>query len=230
MKKIFSPTDNIKDPNDRVDGKAKVTGTATYAAEYKTENIAYGFLVGSTIAKGHIKNIDIKNAVRAPGVLAVLTHLNAPKIPGYQTGKDTAKPLANTQPLRIFYNNEIFYYDQPIALVIADTYERVRHAATLVKAEYEKAPHHTDIEKNLGKARKPKESDSEEYKHGEVDAYKNAEVKIAQTYSQPIEVHTPIEPASIIAKWEGEDKITVYTKTQGVQDTQQSIMDAFKLP
>src|SRR4029078_12509871 len=109
MKKNFFPTDNIKDPNDRVDGKAKVTGTATYAAEYKTENIAYGFLVGSTIARGHIKNIDIKRSGRTPGVLAVLTHLNAPQIPGYQTGKDPAKLLANAQPLRIFYNNEIFY-------------------------------------------------------------------------------------------------------------------------
>src|SRR4026207_749323 len=125
MKKVFFPADNMKDPNDRVDGKAKVTGTATYAAEYKTENIVYGFLVGSTIAKGKIKSIDTKNAVRAPGVLAVITHLNSPKVPGYQTGKNPFNPPANGQPLRIFYNNEIFYYDQPIALVISDTYERV---------------------------------------------------------------------------------------------------------
>ncbi|MEP6596100.1 MAG: molybdopterin cofactor-binding domain-containing protein, partial [Ginsengibacter sp.] len=228
MKNNF-PSDKIKGPNDRVDGKAKVTGTATYASEYKTENIVYGFLVGSTIARGRIKSIDIKNAERAPGVLAVITHLNSPKVPGYQTGKDPSKPPANGQPLRIFYNNEIFYYDQPIALVIADTYERVRHAATLVKAQYEKTGHHTDMEENVAKARRAKD-ESEEYKRGEVDAYKNAAVKIEQKYSQPIEVHTPIEPGSIIAKWEGEDKITVYTKTQGVQDTQQSIKDAFRLP
>src|SRR5687768_4040234 len=124
-------------PVDRVDGKAKVTGTATYAAEYKAKNILYGFLVGSTIAKGKIKSIDIKAAEVSPGIVAVLTHLNAPKIPGYQTGKDPAKPPTAGQPLRIFYNEEIFYYDQPIALVIADTYERVRHAATLIKAQYE---------------------------------------------------------------------------------------------
>src|SRR5687768_6389047 len=143
------------DPIDRVDGKAKVTGTATYAAEYKVPKFVYGFLVGSTIAKGRIKNIDIKSAERAPGVLAVLTHQNAPKIPGYQTGKDPSKPPTAGQPLRIFYNEEIFYYDQPIALVIADTYERVLHAAKLVKAQYEKAAHQTDLEANIAKSKIP---------------------------------------------------------------------------
>src|SRR3712207_9342532 len=108
---FFDKNDNI--PIDRVDGKAKVTGTATYAAEYKMQNMTYGFLVGSTIAKGRIKSIDTKNAEKAPGVLAVITHLNAPKLPGYETGKDPSKPPTAGQPLRIFYNNEIFYYDQP---------------------------------------------------------------------------------------------------------------------
>src|SRR4051812_34761974 len=94
-------------PIDRVDGRAKVTGTATYAAEYKVQNLAYGFLVGSTIAKGRIKSLDIKSAERAAGVLAVITYLNAPKLPGYETGKDPSKPPTAGQPLRIFYNNEI---------------------------------------------------------------------------------------------------------------------------
>ena len=99
------------DPIDRVDGKAKVTGSAAYAADYKMQNIAYGFLVGSTIAKGKIKSIDIKAAEKAPGVLAVITYLNAPKIPSYRTGKDPSKPQTGGQPLRIFYDNEIHYYD-----------------------------------------------------------------------------------------------------------------------
>lgn len=146
---------NPNEPIDRVDGKAKVTGTATYAAEHKMQNVVYGYLVGSTVAKGRIKSIDIKSAERAPGVLAVLTHLNAPKLPGYQTGKNPSKPPAGGQPLRIFYNNEIFYYDQPIALVIADTVERVQYAAKLVKAQYEKAVHQTDLDGNLNKAKIP---------------------------------------------------------------------------
>src|SRR5688572_8979590 len=102
-KNFFAPADK-SEPIVRVDGRSKVTGKATYAAEHKMENIAYGFLVGSTIAKGRIKTIDTKKAEQAPGVLAVLTHLNAPKIPGYQTGKDPAKPPTGGQPLRIFYN------------------------------------------------------------------------------------------------------------------------------
>ncbi|MBD0350373.1 MAG: xanthine dehydrogenase family protein molybdopterin-binding subunit, partial [Flavisolibacter sp.] len=221
---------NATDPIDRVDGKAKVTGTATYAAEYKMQNTVYGFLVGSTVAKGRIKSIDTKSAEQAPGVLAVITHLNAPKVPGYQTGKDPSKPPTGGQPLRIFYNDEIFYYDQPVALVIADTFERVLHAAKLVKAQYEKAVHQTDLEANLDKAKIPTGPRFEDYKRGEVDAYKNAAIKIEQQYYHPVEVHNPMELGSIIARWEGQDKVTVYTKTQGVEATRRSISDAFKLP
>src|SRR3982750_3234207 len=216
-------------PLNRVDGKAKVTGSATYAAEYKMQNMVYGFLVGSTVAKGRIKSIDTKNAERAPGVLAVITHLNAPKIPGYETGKDPSKPPAGGQPLRIFYNNEIFYYDQPIALVIADTFERVLYAAKLVKAQYEKAAHQTNLEANLSKARIPTGPRFEDYNRGEADAYKNAAVKVEQEYYHPVEVHNPMELASIVARWEGEDKVTVYTKTQGVEATRRSLQDAFQL-
>lgn len=215
---------------DRVDGKAKVTGTATYAAEYKQQNMAYGFLVGSTIAKGRITSIDAKNAERAPGVLAVLTHINAPKIPGYQTGKDPAKTLTEGQPLRIFYNNEIFYYDQPIALVIADTYERAVYAAKLVKAQYEKETSQTKLETNIAKAKMPPEEGDGNYVRGQADAYKNAPVKLEQEYYHPIEVHNPMELGNIIARWEGNDKLVVYTKTQGVESTQSSIADAFKIP
>jgi xanthine dehydrogenase YagR molybdenum-binding subunit len=220
----------LNDSIDRVDARAKVTGTATYAAEHKIDNTVYGFLVGSTIAKGRIKSIDIKNAERSPGVLAVLTYQNAPKIPGYQTGKDPSKPPTAGQPLRIFYDNEILYYDQPIALVIADTFERVLHAAKLVKATYEKSEHRTDLEKNLSKAKSPSGPRSSDYQRGEPDAYKKAAVVIEEQYFHPIEVHNPMELANIIAHWEGADKLTVYTKTQGVESTQRSIQDAFKIP
>src|SRR5687768_6533693 len=218
------------DPIDRVDGKAKVTGTATYAAEYKVPKFVYGFLVGSTIAKGRIKSIDTRSAERAPGVLAVITHQNAPKIPGYQTGKDPSKPPTAGQPLRIFYNNEIVYYDQPIALVIADTFERVLHASKLVKAQYEKSVHQTKLEVNISKAKAPPGPQFADYTRGQGDAYKNAVLKIEEEYYHPVEVHNPMELASIIARWEGKDKVTAYTKTQGVEATRRSIRDAFQLP
>jgi xanthine dehydrogenase YagR molybdenum-binding subunit len=194
------------------------------------QQLAYGFLVGSTVAKGRIKSLDTKSAERAPGVLAVITHLNAPKVPGYQTGKDPAKPPTAGQPLRIFYNDEIFYYDQPIALVIADTYERVLHAAKLVKAQYEKGAHQTDLSANLSQAKMPTGPRAEDYNRGEADAYKKAAVKIEQEYYHPVEVHNPMELANIIARWESDDKVTVYTKTQGVEATKRSLRDAFRLP
>ena len=228
-KELFFDSDTI-DPIDRVDGKAKVTGGASYSADFKFSNIAYGFLVGSTVAKGRIKSIDTRSAERAPGVLAVITHLNAPKIPGYHQGKDPAKPPTGGQPLRVFYNDEIFYYDQPVALVIADTYERVLHAAKLVKADYAKDVHETDFEANLKNAKIPTGPRFEDYKRGEVDAYKNAAVKVEEEYYHPVEVHSPIELGNIIAHWEGKDKLTVYAKTQGVQSTQTAIRDAFQLP
>jgi xanthine dehydrogenase YagR molybdenum-binding subunit len=229
MGKKFSDT-NAAVPIDRVDGKAKVTGTALYAADHQVEKVAYGFLVGSTIAKGSIKSIDTKGAERAPGVLAVITHLNAPKVPGYQTGRDPAKPPTGGQPLRIFYNNRIFYYDQPVALVIADTYERVLYAAKLVKTQYEKGKQQTDLEPNLDKGKIPSGPRSDDYTRGEADAYKKASVKIEQEYYHPTEVHNPMELANILAQWEAGNKLTVYTKTQGVEATKKSLHDAFQIP
>jgi xanthine dehydrogenase YagR molybdenum-binding subunit len=228
MAKRSFPGSNLTDPIDRVDGKAKVTGTARYAADHAVQNVAYGFLVGSTIAKGHIKSIDTKNAAQAPGVLAVITHVNAPKIPGYEKGQDPAKPPPGG--LRIFYNDEIFYYDQPIALVIADTYERVLHAAKLVKAQYEKSAQQTELHPNLNKAKVPANPEFQDYKRGEVDAYKNAPVKIEQEYYHPAEVHNPMELANILAQWEGDNKIIVHTKTQGVEATKKTLQEAFQIP
>ncbi len=75
MDKEFFFNMHATDPMDRVDGRAKVTGSAAYAADHKMQNTVYGFLMGSTIAKGRIKSIDTKSAERAPRVLAVITHL-----------------------------------------------------------------------------------------------------------------------------------------------------------
>jgi xanthine dehydrogenase YagR molybdenum-binding subunit len=229
MGKEFFDADK-KDPISRVDGRAKVTGAARYSADRKLNGLVYGFLVGSTIAKGRIKSIDSKAALKLPGVLEVITWQNAPKVPGYQTGKDPAKPPTAGQPLRIFYNDEISYYDQPIAMVIADTYERVLHAAKLVKAQYTSEAFETDLEKNLSKGKTPTGPRFEDYKRGEKDAYKNAAFKLEEEYYHPIDVHNPMEPGSIVAVWEEKDKLTVYTKTQGVEATQGSLKDAFKLP
>ncbi|MCW3116210.1 MAG: xanthine dehydrogenase YagR molybdenum-binding subunit [Chitinophagaceae bacterium] len=216
---------------DRVDGRAKVTGTARFAAEHPVPELTYGVLVCSTITKGHIKSLDTKAAEKAAGVLAVLSHLNSPKVPGFDPPKPAnkdEKPRA-WDGLKVFYSDKIYFNGQPIAVVVADTYERALYAATLVKAEYIKEPHQTDFNANIKQAASPK-GGGDDYTRGEANAWKKAPVTLEAEYIVPFEVHNPMELHAIIAVWEAEDKITVYDKTQGPKDTQQSIMQAFNLP
>ncbi|MBP1222552.1 xanthine dehydrogenase family protein molybdopterin-binding subunit [Flavobacterium sp. 1355] len=218
----MSKTSNIN----RVDGFAKVTGTATYSAEYKTAGVVYACLVGSTIAKGRIKSIDTKKAEWAPGVLSVITHLNVDKPVGYKEAKN---PHNFGQPLQIFKDDTILYYDQPIALVIADTFERMQYAASLIKAEYIKEEHTTDLNKAKDKERKVETAKGNDYHRGTEDGYKNAAVILEADYTIPTEVHNPMELANIIAKWDG-DKPTLYTKSQGVEGTRKSVGTVFGIP
>src|SRR4028119_861402 len=214
---------------DRVDGKQKVTGAAKYSADYIIPGLTYAVLVESTIAKGDINNIDTKKAENAPGVLAVIYHGNAPDIPGYEIGGNPAKPPTAGDPYRVFQNARIYFAGQPIALVIADTYERAIYASTLVKTEYHKDAHQTSVEANRDKAGLPKGPRYADYVRGEANAYKNAAIKIEAEYIIPVEVHNPMELHATTALWDGDDKVTVYDKTQGLKSTQRSIMDAFNL-
>jgi xanthine dehydrogenase YagR molybdenum-binding subunit len=218
----MSKTSNIN----RVDGFAKVTGSATYSAEYKTSGVVYACLVGSTIAKGRIKTIDTKKAEWAPGVLAVITHLNVDKPAGYQKAKDKHN---FGQPLQIFKDDSILYYDQPIALVIADTFERMQYAASLIKADYLKEEHSTELKKAAEKEKKVETDKGNDYHRGEHDGYKNAEVILEAEYTIPTEVHNPMELANIIAKWDG-NKPILYTKSQGVEGTRRSVAGVFDVP
>ncbi|MDQ6530359.1 xanthine dehydrogenase family protein molybdopterin-binding subunit [Flavobacterium sp. LHD-85] len=218
----MSKTSNIN----RVDGFAKVTGSATYSAEYKTAGVVYACLVGSTIAKGRIKTIDTKKAEWAPGVLAVITHLNVDKPVGYEKAKDKHN---FGQPLQIFKDDSVLYYDQPIALVIADTFERMRYAASLIKADYFKEEHSTELKKAAEKEKKVETDKGNDYHRGEHDGYKNAEVILETEYTIPTEVHNPMELANIIAKWNG-NKPILYTKSQGVEGTRRSVAGVFGVP
>jgi len=218
----MSKTSNIN----RVDGFAKVTGSATYSAEYKTAGVVYACLVGSTIAKGRIKTIDTKKAEWAPGVLAVITHLNVDKPAGYEKAKDKHN---FGQPLQIFKDDSVLYYDQPIALVIADTFERMRYAASLIKADYFKEEHSTELKKAAEKEKKVETDKGNDYHRGEHDGYKNAEVVLETEYTIPTEVHNPMELANIIAKWDG-NKPILYTKSQGVEGTRRSVAGVFGVP
>ncbi len=215
----------------RVDAVLKVTGQATYFAEYEVPNLTYGVLVPSTITKGRIKNLDTKKAESAPGVLAVITHLNAPKVPAYEAQEPSKTSSGRGPGMMAFHTDEIHFNGQPIAMVVADTFERATFAASLVKADYQEEKHQTELKANLAQGKVPKTNKSlQDYQRGEKDAYKNAPVKLEEEYVLPTEVHNPMELHGILAHWEAADKITVYAKTQGVKMTQQVIADTFKLP
>src|SRR5215216_4794161 len=145
MEKNFFEKSFFED-GDRVNGKAIVTGVAKYAAEHPVKNITYGVLVGSTISKGTIASIDTKEAEKAPGVLAVITHLNSPKVPGYDAGANPVKGPTGGKGLQVFGDNTIYFNGQPIALVIADTFERAVYAASLIKTRYKKEDHQTNFD------------------------------------------------------------------------------------
>lgn len=209
------------DENDRVDGIEKVTGKAKYFAEYQLPGLTYGVLVTSTITRGKITGIDSKAATNAPGVLAVLSHLNKPSVAAYEQ-EGGAK-------LKIFYTNEVFFNGQPVALVVADTFEKATYAASLVKVSYEKTAFNTNFEASV-KDDNAKKIAQQPYKRGTENAYKTAEVQLEQIYTTPIETHNPMELHGIIADWKENDKVTVYAKTQGVKSTQNTIANTFKIP
>jgi xanthine dehydrogenase YagR molybdenum-binding subunit len=209
----------------RVDGKLKVTGGAKYSGEYKQPGLTYGVLVPANIASGVVTALDTRAAQRAPGVLAVITVFNAPKVPGYQP--DAPKPMRG---LKLFNDNKIYYDGQPIALVVAETFERATYAARLVKATYQQMPFETNFEKNFDKGVVPNNGQYKDYVRGEADAYKKAPVIVEQDYKLPSEMHNPMELHVTIAAWSGDAEVHVYTKSQGVMGSQRSVAAAFGLP
>ena len=228
-------TKDLKNPPiDRVDGRMKVTGGAKYFADFELPNTAYCVIVGSEIAKGTIASLDTKKAQGAPGVLGVFTHQNMPPIPGWDAPvggeADGPAPKPKTEETyRILSSPKILFDGQPIAIVVADTYERATYAASLVKATYTKQPTRTDLQKHVSEGVAPKGQEGGNYLRGQADAYKTAPVTLEANYMVPIEVHNPMELHGILAHWTGDKQLMIYAKTQGVNATQQAIAEAFKM-
>ena len=191
----------------RIDGPKKVTGTATYAYEWNHTNlnVAYGYPVGAGIAKGRISSMDIQAARNAPGVLAVVTAETAGKL---SKGKMNAAKLLG--------GPEISHYHQAIAVVVAETFEQARAAASLIKVDYVRAPGSYDLEAAKDTAKKPEGSEGEDAdtSAGNFDkAFAEAAVKFDQTYTTPDQSHAMMEPHSSLAMWDG-DEVTVWTSNQ----------------
>ena len=230
-------------PVSRVDGRLKVTGTARYAAEFKQQELTHGVLVMSTIANGRIKTIATKAAERAPGVIGVVTHLNAPRLrfPERVQGPDRVvddgvAPWVG-RSLPVLQSDTIYFDGQPIGIVVADTLEQAEYAATLVNVSYEEKPHATSLEAEISRAFPPQEGLVKEpplgrfadYVRGDPQALSKAEVVSDQTYTIPIEHHNPMELLSTIAQWSG-NKLTVHDKTQWIGNVQEHLAMVFGLP
>lgn len=229
--------DNVPDTSlSRVDGAAKVTGAATYSAEYKVPGLVHGVLVTSTIAKGSITAIESQEAEAAPGVLAVISHLNAITVLGWPERKQPAGRAPVGTAFRVFYDPFVYFDGQPVAMVVAGTHEQAVHAASLVRVIYKRETHQTHFEKNIHKAgvslnvQRSKNSPFQDYERGAAAMQGNTDVRIEAEYTIPTQHHQPLEPHAIIAVWEAGDKLTVYDKNQGVKSVQGQLAQAFKLP
>ncbi len=217
----------ISTPTSRIDGHAKVTGAAKYAGEFNTQGLVYGAVVESTIAKGRIARIDTSAALRVEGVLNVFTHDHRPRMAGKsQAYKDDVGPEQGS-PFRPLYDDRIMFSGQPIALVVAEDWETARFAAALVRVEYKKEISVTDLQAERDRAfavDKP-----EKPRGNAVKAYTAAAVRHEADYFIPSEYHNPMELYASTVIWEGGGKITVYDKTQGVQNVQRYLCSVFAM-
>lgn len=197
-------------PVSRIDGILKVTGKAAYSTDYPVKNLAYAVIFKSTIAAGTIRDIDTAVAEKAPGVLAVITHKNAPKLNvngGIRGGALLQSP-------------EIEFQGQHIGLVVAETFEQARHASHLISVTYDKATAKVDFDKLAKDAGLPKDKEKADAVRGDAKAALNtAEFKVEETYGTPIEHHHPLEPHATIAEWEG-DNVILYNSSQIVNGAQ----------
>jgi xanthine dehydrogenase YagR molybdenum-binding subunit len=217
---------HIGQPTSRYDGRAKVTGAAKYAGEFNTQGLAHGVIVTSRTAKGRVTRIDAGEALRVPGVLDVLTHQNRPNMAANDKAyQDDVAP--DGSPYRPLYDDKVLFSDQPVAVVLAEEWEIAQHAATLVRVEYEEEPHATAIHAHRSEAY---EYSRPAKPRGNAEkAYAAAEVQHEAEYFVPVEHHNPMELFASTVIWEGDGKLTVYDKTQGVQNVQRYLCAVFKM-
>jgi xanthine dehydrogenase YagR molybdenum-binding subunit len=216
----------------RKDGLAKVTGTATYAAEHQIQNLVHGYLITASIAHGKIKNINTQTAEKSPGVIAVFTHKNAPKISKPSNNFVNSKIYEARLPLA---DDQIHYAGQIIGLVVAETFEQAKAAAHLVKVEYTSQKPILDPQQVTLKNAPSMFGEDLKFAKGSfatgnsTDVMAGAAAKITATYKTATELHAPMEPHAMIAQWQNSNSLTVYEPTQWVGGSQRTYSELFGL-
>jgi xanthine dehydrogenase YagR molybdenum-binding subunit len=220
----------IGKPIDRVDGRLKVTGRATYAYEVQQPGpVAYGFIVEATIAKGTVAGIDVSAAERAPGVLLVLTHRNAPR-QGAWGPLDAPDRYARASPQ--LADDKVRHYGQAVAFVVAESFEEARAAARLVQVRYEPEPGNYELAASQSQAEKPTGEDGEEADSQVGDfeaAFASAPVTVDATYTTPHHIHAQMEPHAALACWDG-DRVTVHCAAQLIESARQAVASTLQIP
>jgi xanthine dehydrogenase YagR molybdenum-binding subunit len=213
-------TSIIGKPQDRIDGKLKVTGQAMYAGDHQAENLAFGYLLTSTIARGSIEAMDTGAAERSSGVEAVYTPFNPLKL---YHGLEQSEGAMSGEILPPLQDQKILNYGQIIGLVVADSFEQARDAAALVKTRYDAQDPVASWEKGIQHQFTP-DTVGEEKATIKIlaagvqsidDALRASPVLMDATYTEPIYHHNPMEPHATTAVWQG-DRLTIYDATQGV--------------
>jgi len=228
---------SIGDPRDRVDGRAKVTGSARYAAENNLDGLVHAVLVMATIPSGTIRSIDAAEAKKVSGVLAVITHVNAPKLaslapPPPSGGQQQGGGMPSVNPAEPHHmplsDATIHYLGQHVAVVVADTLEHATHAAELVRITYADKPAKISLANHRAEAKL--KSPDNAFAKGDADgAFASAPIKVDYVYRTPYEHHNMIEAHSIVAAWNG-DSLTLHDSSQNIFATRQTIARAFGIP
>ena len=226
------PGKSVGQPMDRVDGRLKVTGGAKYSADMPVADVAYAALIMSTIARGKITDIDSREAEAQPGVIRVITPANALRLPDAprKPGGNAARPQERN--VQVLQDTKVRYQNQPVGVVVADTFERAVYAASLVKFQYDEKTPRAEMSKQKEDAYAPEKAnqDPTDSKRGDLTAgLRRASAKISETYTTPVENHNPMEPHATLSVWEG-DHLTVYDATQGIFGVQKVLSKTFGLP
>jgi xanthine dehydrogenase YagR molybdenum-binding subunit len=218
---MTQPQIAVGTPQSRVDGRLKVTGRAPYAADHVIDGVVHAVVVDAHVGRGRITGIDTGAALGEPGVLRVISHLDAPRLPYADNQGSNNPPGAR---LRVFQDDRVLFFGQPVAVVVATTLEAAQHAARLVEVSYAAEQPTTDLA--AGQAGEPTA-----YARGDADAaVDGAEVRMEMTYRLGRNHHNPMEPHATTARWDG-DRLTVWDKTQWVVGgTQQELAAVFGIP
>jgi xanthine dehydrogenase YagR molybdenum-binding subunit len=210
----------IGEAHPRIDGRLKVTGAARYSGDNTIPNLAFGYLLKSTIASGNIRSIDTAEADSAPGVVAIFTPFRPLKLYSGLDRTDGAISGDGSPPLQ---NKRVQYYGETIGLVVADSFEQARDAAALVRVLYDEKTPAASLTDGMDKAFAPDKVDQEKAVAevlapgvNSIDqALEVSKITVSARYSLPINHHNPMEPHATVALWE-DDRLTIYDATQYV--------------